>query len=97
IQGATNSSIFLSGGSTTVLGGNIVMYGQSHASKANDIEFRSATSIRMEWDDSDLEFTVFGQIIMDDGGLATDVAGVVISASDPTTEDYVDGTIWCVV
>ncbi|KKL26576.1 hypothetical protein LCGC14_2393950, partial [marine sediment metagenome] len=24
-------------------------------------------------------------------------AGVVISASDPVAEDYVDGTIWCVV
>ncbi len=38
-----------------------------------------------------------GQITMDDGGVVTDVAGVVVSGSAPTTQDYVDGTIWCEV
>ena len=98
IRSSTTASIIISGGSTSILGANIKLFAQTAgSSRANDIEFRSATSVRMDWDDSALEFTVFGQMIMDDGGLPTDVAGVFVSASDPIAEDYVDGTIWCVV
>ncbi|KKL84306.1 hypothetical protein LCGC14_1966070, partial [marine sediment metagenome] len=95
IRGAVDQVLIVSGGNTSTLGGNIAMFGESHASKAKDIEFRDAANIRMKWDQSESEFTVFGQMIMDDGGLATDVAGVVVSASEPVAEDYVDGTIWC--
>ena len=62
IQGASNSAVILSGGSTTILGANIVLYGESHASQAKDIEFRSGTSIRMSWDESETLFKVFGKL-----------------------------------
>ncbi|KKK62550.1 hypothetical protein LCGC14_3003190, partial [marine sediment metagenome] len=75
----------------------ITLYGETHASRASDFLFRVGNTNRFEWDESDVEFTVFGQMVMDDGGLPTDVAGVVISGSDPVAEDYVDGTIWCKV
>jgi hypothetical protein len=97
IRGANNDSMVLSGGSSTTLGASIILYGESHASRAKDIRFMSSAGLVMEWDDSDSEFTVFAQIVMDDGGLPTDVAGVFIDGSPPSTEDYVDGTIWCVV
>ena len=95
VRGANNLVLTLSGGSTVVLGANIALFAESHVSKAKDIEFRDAGNIRMKWVQSASEFTVFGQMKMDDGGLATDVAGVVVSSSDPVSEDYVDGTLWC--
>ena len=38
-----------------------------------------------------------GTITIDDGGVVTDVAGVVVSTSAPVAEDNVKGTIWCKV
>ncbi|KKK65729.1 hypothetical protein LCGC14_2971240, partial [marine sediment metagenome] len=58
IQGSTNSAIILSGGSTNILGANIVMYGESHASQAADWELRSGTTVRVDWDESNLKFRV---------------------------------------
>ncbi len=97
VQAAANSATILSGGSSTTLGANLVLYGESHATRADDWEFRMDTTVTMDWDQTAAELTVFGQLIMDDGGLATDVAGVVVSAAEPVAEDYVDGTIWCKV
>ena len=97
VQAAANSATILSGGSSTTLGANLVLYGESHATRADDWEFRMDTTVTMDWDQTAAEFTIFGQLVMDDGGLATDVAGVVISAAEPVAEDYVDGTIWCKV
>jgi len=52
IRGSTTSNLDLSGGSTTSLGGGLTLYGESHASKANDVEFISGSTIRAAWDHS---------------------------------------------
>ncbi|KKL80086.1 hypothetical protein LCGC14_2008290, partial [marine sediment metagenome] len=44
-----------------------------------------------------LRITSARKVQLNDGGIPTDVAGIVISTSPPVNEDYVDGTIWCVV
>ncbi|KKM72400.1 hypothetical protein LCGC14_1420960, partial [marine sediment metagenome] len=62
IRGATNSALVVSGGSTTALGGNIVLYGESHASRAKDIELRSGTNLVLDWDDNTSELTITGQL-----------------------------------
>ena len=62
VRSLANGSTILSGGTTNILGANIVLYGQSHASQAADWELRSATTVRLDWDESDLEFTVHGAI-----------------------------------
>ncbi len=53
ISRSTDSSfIILSGGSTITAGGNVLLYGASHATNANDIMLRSGTSNKLTWDDS---------------------------------------------
>ncbi|KKK70852.1 hypothetical protein LCGC14_2919810, partial [marine sediment metagenome] len=64
--GVTNSTLQLSGGSTRDLGGNIILYGESHGSKAFDLEFRASTTVRLEWDNSELKFTVTGKLTITD-------------------------------
>jgi hypothetical protein len=53
IRGANNSAIILSGGTDISNGSTLVMYGESHASQAKDFEFRSDTTVRIHWDDSE--------------------------------------------
>lgn len=48
----TSGTLTLSGGSGTTVGGNVTVYGQSHATQANDIEFRSGSTVKGWWDDS---------------------------------------------
>ncbi|KKL25698.1 hypothetical protein LCGC14_2402720, partial [marine sediment metagenome] len=64
VRSVANATTILSGGTTNILGANIVLYGQSHASQAADWELRSATTVRLDWDESDLEFTVHGGIVI---------------------------------
>lgn len=52
IRGTGASSLIVSGGGSTSLGGRLKLYGQSHATHANDIEFVSGNAIRSKWDDS---------------------------------------------
>ncbi len=47
-----DGSLCVSGGGSSGNGGNLFLYGGSHASKANDWELRSATTIRLGWDAS---------------------------------------------
>lgn len=48
----TDSSVIISGSNGSATGGNIRLNGSS-ASDANDIIFRSGTTAKMQWDDSD--------------------------------------------
>ena len=64
--GVTNSVLIMSGGSTVSLGANIVLYGESHGSKAFDLEFRASTTVRLFWDNSELKFTITGKLTITD-------------------------------
>ncbi len=49
----TSSSVLrLSGGSSTALGLNLAMYGESHATRPNDLLVRSGTTAVLEWDNN---------------------------------------------
>lgn len=61
------------GGTTESLGGSVKAYAQTHASQANDIEFRTATTVKGFWDDSDTKW------IFSDNFLS-----IVASGADPS-------------
>ena len=42
----------ISGGTDGDTGGNVIVYGGAHATKAGDIEFRSGTTVTLQWDES---------------------------------------------
>lgn len=49
---ADNGTLILSGGTDGSTGGNVRVFGGSHGSQANDIEFRTGTTIRAAYDAS---------------------------------------------
>ncbi|KKK95566.1 hypothetical protein LCGC14_2671510, partial [marine sediment metagenome] len=79
IQGATNSANVFSGGSTTILGANIVLYGESHLSQAHDIEFRNNTTVKMFWNNNISRFTVVGEVALMGVIRGTSTQSLVIS------------------
>lgn len=52
LGGDADGELFIGPSTTNALGGNAVFYGQSHATKANDIEFRATAGIELGYDDS---------------------------------------------
>lgn len=52
IGASTTAQTILSGGSTTILGGNFAAYAESHASKAGDWELRTAATLTLNYDHS---------------------------------------------
>lgn len=51
-RGSTTGQMHLAGGSTLNQGGNVVFYGESHATQANDISLRAGNSSKLYWDNS---------------------------------------------
>jgi len=60
LGGDTNGIFTLSSGATTILGSNIVMYGDTHSTKAGDIEFKNDNTVRMTYDLSATKWTATG-------------------------------------
>jgi len=52
LGGDVDGEIYVSADTTKDLGGNIVLYGSTHSSKAKDIEFRDTTTAKLAWDSS---------------------------------------------
>lgn len=52
LGGDADGELFIGPSTTNALGGNLILYGQSHATKANDIEFRATTTTQLGYDDS---------------------------------------------
>jgi hypothetical protein len=57
MKGVINGSLILSGGTAGTNGGAVYLYGTSHATLPNDIEFRSNAVVVGDWDESDGEWT----------------------------------------
>jgi hypothetical protein len=55
-------SMRFAGGSTFQSGGNMMLYGESHASYANDIVFLAGTTELLRWDDSDDRWECFKRL-----------------------------------
>lgn len=71
IASLANGAKVFSGGSANNVGGNIQMFGQSHASQANDVELRAGTTPKLAYDDSAGQWSVpsgvdfaFGEMII---------------------------------
>ena len=52
ITDATDKAIYIAGGNDTIVGGNINLFGSTHASHANHLRFRSGSTVAMEIDES---------------------------------------------
>ena len=48
--GDTDGALFVSPETTSALGGNIVLYGAAHGTKAGDIEFRNTATLKLSYD-----------------------------------------------
>ena len=78
LLGVSFNSIFVSnddtlqmsinGGDAGGQGGQVLLFGQNHASKAADIEFRANNVIKMNWDDSIDTWRVRAGMIVETGG-----------------------------
>lgn len=60
ISNSLSAAIELAAGTGTGSGGNVRMFGPSHATQANDIEFRSGAVVKGAWDDSAATWTFAG-------------------------------------
>jgi hypothetical protein len=52
LGGDTDGTLFIAPSTTNALGGNVILYGDTHATKANDIEFRATAGVEAHYDDS---------------------------------------------
>lgn len=88
-----DGDLIISGGGSSGNGGNLAMYGGSHASKANDWELRSASTIRMNWDasanliSSFVPFTVNGD--GSNAGLSVSSANLITLGASGSTQDHI--------
>ena len=56
IEGKDTDGAFIISSNTTTLGGNIRLFGDTHATQANDIEFRTGSTVRLTWNDDETEW-----------------------------------------
>ena len=75
VNAIDDQSLFFAGGNAFNKGGVIVIYGSTHGSKANDIEFKSGATIVANFDDSANRWSVpsgidfaFGEMIITEHG-----------------------------
>ena len=88
MRGSTGGSQGISGGSNGALGGNLLMYGESHATSANDIWFRTGSSIKLAWDNSadswgfqNNDLIGLGNVTMNSDEFSRDIATGVLAIS----------------
>ncbi len=48
----TNGILYITAGTTNILGGSIRLYGDTHSTKPNDIEIYGAATLQLQYDDS---------------------------------------------
>lgn len=72
-RNGTAGHIEIAGGSGLGLGGNVRVYGESHATRAGDVEFRSGTSTKLHWDQNQGHWDLNGTDII---GISSLVRGV---------------------
>lgn len=84
LRGSSTDSMQISGGTSSVLGGSILLFSEDHATLASDITFRSSGTNRLTWDNSstvwdfqgnDLsgvgDITMSGSLMLADGSEST--------------------------
>jgi hypothetical protein len=96
LGGDTDGVMYLSPSTTNALGGNAVFYGDTHATKANDIELRATAGVELHYDDSASKFDfqanaidTTGAVTFSGGGALT---GTWTDLGTVTTVDINGGT-----
>ncbi len=84
---ATDQQIHIAGGNTLSQGGNVVLYGQSHATKDGSIEFRRGATNKLAYDHSNSQWVASVAFAFDDEILQAEQA-------TPGTPSSGYGTQW---
>jgi hypothetical protein len=99
IKGGDADGVIYFGPSTTnALGGNIVLYGESHATQANDIELRATATAELHYDDSG-NLWDFQANAITTSGAGTFTGGItsggnIVSDTDSTDDLGTTGVRW---
>ena len=87
----TDGALSITADTATNQGGNIVLYGNTHGTKAQDIEFRADATIVMNWDESGSKWAITGGL---DVSTDLDVDGTAnLDAVDIDGNVQLDGTL----
>lgn len=70
LGGDVDGVLYVGPSTTNALGGNLVLYGNTHSSKAKDIEFRATAGVELHYDDSASVWDFSDNLITTTGGLA---------------------------
>ncbi|WP_262694474.1 beta strand repeat-containing protein [Kordiimonas aquimaris] len=74
-RGTAASAVYVSGGSTSSLGGNLILYGESHATQANDIRLRAGALDALNFDHSAAAWNFRSNLITGVSSLTVAAAG----------------------
>ena len=67
----TDGVMYIAPSTTNALGGNILLYGDTHATQANDIEFRATAGVEAHYDDSASKWDFQANAIETTGAITT--------------------------
>lgn len=67
----TNGVLIIGAGTTNILGGSVRFYGDTHSSKAQDIEFYADATLVLSWDESEGNWDFASQNVKDIGTFAS--------------------------
>jgi hypothetical protein len=94
LGGDTNGVMYVAPSTTKDLGGNILLYGDTHASKAKDIEIRATTGVEAHYDDSASKWDFQANAISTSGVLTavgTSLTGTAAGLTVGATTGVEDG------
>ena len=92
LGGDADGIMYISPSTSTVLGGNIALYGNTHASKAKDIEFRDTAGVELHYDSSGSLWDFQANAISTTGTITGDLTGDVTGNVSGTAATVTSGT-----
>tara|TARA_R110000803_G_scaffold23094_2_gene56951 strand:+ start:68 stop:2989 length:2922 start_codon:yes stop_codon:yes gene_type:complete len=98
LGGDTDGVLYIAPSTTKDLGGNFLLYGDTHATKANDVEVRATTGVELHYDDSASTWDFQANAITTTGTLGvtgvTTVGASILSDTDSTDSLGSTGVRW---
>lgn len=71
LGGDTNGVLIIGSGATNILGGSVRLYGDTHGSLAQDIEFYADATLVLSWDESDANWDFDGENVVGVGAFTS--------------------------
>lgn len=90
LGGDTDGIMYISPDTAAGQGGNILLYGNTHATKASDVEFRDDTTVTLHYDKSGTDWDFQANSITTTGTVSTGALGVTGNITVSGTVDGVD-------